>query len=204
MLSSLWFELMSLGWMSSGTISSHDGEENRAHINFYYLCEILLTLRSRVWPCGLGTWGLASCGLGSACCGLLEFLLFSEYSEDENPVFELVDVIVFVERSTIGAFVFVRLPPFAEPVAAVADVDVGEGELDDALYGKGAGKRLTVKLQCSMEWLKKLSKQLKSKRTCGIVRLINRSRIDRSIICLVRFCLHDRRLLLLLLLRVLF
>lgn len=107
-----------------------------------YLCEILLTLRSRVWPCGLGTCGLANCGLDSAgcCCGLLEFLvLLIEYSDDENPEFELVEVIVFVDKSITGAFELVMLLLFAEPVTTDAvDVEVGEGELDDVLYGKGA------------------------------------------------------------------
>lgn len=100
-----------------------------------------MTLRSRVWPCGLGTCGLASWGLDSACWGLREFLvLLREYSADENPEFELVEVIVFVERSMIGAFEFgMLLLLFEAPVAADAVVEVGEGELDDALYGKGAG-----------------------------------------------------------------
>lgn len=98
-----------------------------------------MTLRSRVWPCGLGTCGLASCGLDSACCGLREFLVFKAYSDEENPVFELVDVIVFVDRSIMGAFEFgMLLLLLAAPVAADADVvDVGDGELDDALYGNG-------------------------------------------------------------------
>lgn len=71
--------------------------------------------------------GLAICGLDSACWGLREFReLFSAYSADEKPVFELVEVMVFVDRSMIGAFGLLA-------VVAAADVDVGEGELDDAL-----------------------------------------------------------------------
>lgn len=69
--------------------------------------------------------GLAICGLDSACWGLREFLLRA-YSADEKPVFELVEVMVFVERSMIGAFGLLA-------VVAATDVDVGEGELDDAL-----------------------------------------------------------------------
>lgn len=108
----------------------------------YYLCEIRLTLKSSVWPCGLGTCGLANCGLDSAgCWGLLEFLvLFKVYSDEENPEFELVEVIVFVDKSIIGAFELVMLLLLlTEPVTAIAAVvDVGEGELVDALYGNGA------------------------------------------------------------------
>jgi hypothetical protein len=63
-----------------------------------------LTLKSSVWPCGLGTCGDANCGLDSACWGLREFLaLFIAYSAEENPEFELVDVMVFVDKSIIGA-----------------------------------------------------------------------------------------------------
>lgn len=68
-------------------------------------------------------------------------MLLREYSADENPEFELVEVIVFVDRSMIGAFEFgmlLLLLLLVEPVAAEAVVDVGEGELDEALYGKGA------------------------------------------------------------------
>lgn len=68
-------------------------------------------------------------------------MLFKVYSDEENPEFELVEVIVFVDKSIIGAFEFVMLLLLlAEPVTAVAVVvDVGEGELVDALlYGNGA------------------------------------------------------------------
>lgn len=66
-------------------------------------------------------------------------MLLREYSADEKPEFELVEVIVFVDRSIIGAFEFgMLLLLFEDPVAAEAVVEVGEGELDDALYGKGA------------------------------------------------------------------
>lgn len=64
-------------------------------------------------------------------------MLFKVYSDEENPEFELVEVIVFVDKSMTGAFGFVMLLLLlVEPVTAEAvDVDVGEGELADALYG---------------------------------------------------------------------
>lgn len=67
-------------------------------------------------------------------------MLLSEYSADENPEFELVEVIVFVDRSMTGAFELgmLLLLLLLDPVAAEAVVDVGEGELDDALYASGA------------------------------------------------------------------
>lgn len=67
-------------------------------------------------------------------------MLFKVYSDEENPEFELVEVIVFVDKSIIGAFEFVMLLLLlAEPVTDVAAVvDVGDGELVDALYGNGA------------------------------------------------------------------
>lgn len=80
-------------------------------------------------------------GLDSGCWGLLEFLeLFIAYSDDENPVFELVEVIVLVDKSITGAFEFEAFKlMLVAPVAAVAVVvDVGDGELDEALYGNGA------------------------------------------------------------------
>jgi hypothetical protein len=105
-------------------------EENRG--DFYYLCEIRLTLKSRVCPWGLGTCGLANWGLDSGCWGLLELrVLFNTYSDEENPVFELVDVIVLVDRSIIGAFELVLL--LTAPAAETVVVNVGDGELDDVL-----------------------------------------------------------------------
>lgn len=66
-------------------------------------------------------------------------MLLIEYSDVEKPEFELVEVIVFVDKSITGAFELVMLLLFAEPVTTDAvDVEVGEGELDDVLYGKGA------------------------------------------------------------------
>lgn len=64
-------------------------------------------------------------------------MLFKVYSDEENPEFELVEVIVFVDKSMIGAFeLVILLLLFVEPVTAEAVVvDVGEGELVDALYG---------------------------------------------------------------------
>lgn len=61
-------------------------------------------------------------------------MLLSEYSAEEKAAFELVEVIVFVDKSMTGAFEFgMLLLLFVEPVAADAVVDVGEGELEDAL-----------------------------------------------------------------------
>ena len=47
---------------------------------------------------------------------------------------------VFVDKSITGAFVALLLL-----AGATAVVDVGEGELDEALYGKGANEILLVK-----------------------------------------------------------
>lgn len=64
-------------------------------------------------------------------------MLFKVYSDEENPEFELVEVIVLVDKSMIGAFAFVMLLLlFVEPFTAEAVVvEVGEGELVDVLYG---------------------------------------------------------------------
>jgi hypothetical protein len=58
-------------------------------------------------------------------------VLFNTYSDEENPVFELVDVIVLVDRSIIGAFELVLL--LTAPAAETVVVNVGDGELDDVL-----------------------------------------------------------------------
>lgn len=53
-----------------------------------------------------------------------------------NPELELVDVIVFVDKSMTGAFdVIVFILEFDDPMTTVAVVEVGDGELDVALYG---------------------------------------------------------------------
>lgn len=71
-------------------------------------------------------------------------MLLIAYSDETNPEFELVEVIVFVDKSMIGPFKFVAFTVMLDvPVAAEGVVvDVGEGELDDALYGNEAEKIL--------------------------------------------------------------
>lgn len=112
-------------------------------------------------------------------------MLLSEYSADENPEFELVEVIVFVDRSMTGAFELgmLLLLLLLDPVAAEAVVDVGEGELDDALYASGA-ERIFFNLERFAVGKLKLTRR--------IVRLVNRSWVDRSVVRLVGLCLHDR------------
>lgn len=50
---------------------------------------------------------------------------------------ELVDVIVFVDKSITGAFDVIEfILGLDDPITTVAEVvDVGDGELDVALYG---------------------------------------------------------------------
>lgn len=61
-------------------------------------------------------------------------MLFSTYSDDENPEFELVEVIVLVDRSIIGAFELgLLLLLLTAPAAETVVVNVGDGELDDVL-----------------------------------------------------------------------
>ena len=100
-------------------------------------------------------------------------MLLSAYSVVENPVFELVDVMVFVDKSMIGAFVMLLL---LLTIAAVAVVDVGDGELDDALYGNVAG--------CTKKFLRfnLLHKFCLSFHLLD--RMIDRSALDRSVHCL--------------------
>jgi hypothetical protein len=59
-------------------------------------------------------------------------VLFSTYSDDGKPEFELVDVIVLVDRSMIGALAL-GLVLLTAPAAETDVVNVGDGELDDVL-----------------------------------------------------------------------
>jgi len=49
----------------------------------------------------------------------------------------LVDVMLLVDKSMIGAFVYVPFVALDDPLTTfvAVDVDVGDGELDDTLYG---------------------------------------------------------------------